>query len=133
MFKNFFSYFLWSIRPKRFCYNAERGPSEFLIFLPFRQLCSIHLVKSILNLKQKTGHRFLDILCVSDRQKCRQLKNWICTFVTLLSNKIWVPEERTQKCIPGFKLILTNTKSIRLVWEDEVTYNNHATLTFNWK
>ena len=34
-----------------------------------------HLVKSILNLKQKIGLQFLDILCVSDRQKCRQLKN----------------------------------------------------------
>ena len=34
-----------------------------------------HLVKSILNFKQKIGLQFLDILCVSNRQKCRQLKN----------------------------------------------------------
>ena len=31
--------------------------------------------KSILNLKQKTRVQFLNILCVSGRQKCRQLKN----------------------------------------------------------
>ena len=36
---------------------------------------STHLVKLILNLKQKTGHQFLAILCVRDMQKCRQLKN----------------------------------------------------------
>ena len=30
---------------------------------------------SILNPKQKTGLQFLSILCISDRQKCRHLKN----------------------------------------------------------
>ena len=34
-----------------------------------------HLMKSILNLKHKTGLQLLVILCISDRQKCRQLKN----------------------------------------------------------
>ena len=41
-------------------------------------------------------------------------------------------EERTVKCIPGFILILTNTKS-GLFLADEAAYNNHASLTFNWK
>ena len=34
-----------------------------------------HLVKWILNLKQKIGSQYLVILCISDRQKYRQLKN----------------------------------------------------------
>ena len=33
-----------------------------------------HLVKSILNLKQKIGLHFSDILCVSYKQKCRHLE-----------------------------------------------------------
>ena len=39
-------------------------------------------------------------------------------------------EERTEEWIPGFILILTNTKSW-LFWADKAAYNNHATLTYN--
>ena len=41
-----------------------------------RQLTGLcpHLVKSILNLKQKIGFQYSDILCVGIRQKCRQLQ-----------------------------------------------------------
>ena len=47
-------------------------------------------------------------------------------------NWVGYREERTEECIPGFILILTNTKS-GLFWADEAGYNDHPTLTFNWK
>ena len=46
----------------------------------------------------------------------------VCSY--MLFDSYNPPEERTQKCIPGFILILTDTKS-ELFMADEAAYDNH--------
>ena len=53
--------------------SISSGPTYLYITLE-NGVFQTHLVKSILNLKQKIGFQYSDILCVGIRQKCRQLQ-----------------------------------------------------------
>ena len=47
-----------------------------------------HQAKSILNLKQRIGLQFMDILCINDRQKCTHLIKMIRACVLFCKSRL---------------------------------------------